>query len=72
MKPFFLTLFFLSSFIINSQNTINYSNVAQDLLQNIMDKKSYAKEVSILSESTLKNLTDELQTDQNCFLGKYL
>lgn len=64
MKPFFLILFFLSSFIINSQNTINYSNVAQDLLQNIMDKKSYAKEVSILSESTLKNLTDELQTDQ--------
>jgi hypothetical protein len=64
MKPFFLTLFFLSSFIINSQNTINYSNIAQDLLQNIIDKKSYAKEISILSESTLKNLTDELQTDQ--------
>jgi len=64
MKPFFLTLFFLSSFIINAQNNINYSHIAQDLLQNIMDEKSYAKEVEILSESTLKNLVDELQTDQ--------
>ncbi len=64
MKQFFLILFFWSSFILNSQNSINYSKVAQDLLENIIHKKVYDKEVKILSKSTLNNLISELQTDQ--------
>ncbi|PQJ79984.1 DUF547 domain-containing protein [Polaribacter porphyrae] len=64
MKQFLIALFFLSTLQISSQNKIIYSDVAQDLLQNIIDKKSYDKEVQILSESTLTDLVDELQTDQ--------
>ncbi len=57
-------LFFLSALVLNSQNSINYSEVAQDLLENIMHKKAYDKEVKILAESSLNNLISELQTDQ--------
>ncbi|WP_397444897.1 DUF547 domain-containing protein [Polaribacter sp. R77954] len=63
MKPFLYTLFFLSTFGLHAQNSIIYSDVAQDLLENIIDKKPYSKKVQILSKSTLKDLVTELQTD---------
>ena len=59
MKQFLLGVFFLSAFQINAQNKVNYSEVAQDLLQNIMAKKSYDKQVNLLSESTLEDLVSE-------------
>lgn len=63
MKKLLLAIVFFTSLSIVSQNKIIYSDVAQDLLQNIMDKKSYDKEVKILAESTLEDLTTELKTD---------
>lgn len=63
MKQFLLGVFFLSAFQINAQNKVNYSEVAQDLLQNIMAKKSYEKQVNLLAESTLEDLVSELNTD---------
>ena len=63
MKKVLLTIVFFTSLSIVSQNKIIYSDVAQDLLQNIMDKKSYDKEVKILAESTLEGLATELKTD---------
>lgn len=64
MKQFFLIILFLSTLGLNSQNTINYSKVSQTLLQNIMDGKSYEKELKILSKSTLIELVTELKTDE--------
>lgn len=63
MKQFFLMLIFWSSLVLNSQNSIIYSDVAQDLLENIIDKKPYSKKIQILSQSTLEDLVTELQTD---------
>ncbi|WP_026776196.1 DUF547 domain-containing protein [Polaribacter sp. Hel_I_88] len=63
MKQFLIGILFLSAFQINAQNKVNYSEVAQDLLQNIMNKKSYDKEVAILAESSLEDLVVELDTD---------
>lgn len=63
MKQFFLILAF--SFNLVAQDNINYNEVSQDLLQNIMDGKSYAKEVKILEESTLENLVTQLKTDKH-------
>ena len=63
MKQFLLVVLFLSAFQINAQNKVNYSEVAQDLLQNIMAKKSYEKQVNLLAESTLEDLVSELNTD---------
>ena len=63
MKKVLIAIVFFTSLSIVSQNKIIYSDVAQDLLQNIMDKKSYDKEVKILAESTLEDLTTELKTD---------
>ena len=56
MKQFLIVVLFLSAFQINAQNKVNYSEVAQDLLQNIMAKKSYEKQVNLLAESTLEDL----------------
>lgn len=64
MKAFLITLFFFSTIQFSSQNKIIYGKVAQDLLQNIMDKKSYDNELQILSESTLSDLIEELKNDQ--------
>ena len=64
MKQFLILVFFLSTLQITSQNKINYSEVSKNLLQNIMDKKSYDKEVQLLAESTLEDLVNELKTDK--------
>ncbi|AQS94549.1 hypothetical protein BXQ17_10930 [Polaribacter sp. BM10] len=64
MKQFFLILALAFSFHLVAQDNINYNEVSQDLLQNIMDGKSYAKEVKILEESTLENLVTQLKTDK--------
>ena len=64
MKQFFLILFLASAFNINAQDNINYNEVSQDLLQNIMDGKSYKKQVKILEESTLEALVNQLKTDK--------
>ena len=63
MKQFLIVVLFLSAFQINAQNKVKYSEVAQDLLQNIMAKKSYEKQVNLLAESTLEDLVSELDTD---------
>lgn len=63
MKQFSILLIFFLSFTIFSQQNINYQKVSQDLLQNIIDKKSYAKEVKILEESTLEDLINQLKND---------
>ncbi|EAQ42788.1 DUF547 domain-containing protein [Polaribacter sp. MED152] len=63
MKKFLLTIVFFTTLSTVSQNKIIYSDVAQDLLENIIAKKSYEKQVKILAESTLEDLTSELKTD---------
>ncbi len=40
MKQFLIVVLFLSAFSMNAQNKVIYSEIAQDLLQNIMAKKS--------------------------------
>ncbi|WP_299667057.1 DUF547 domain-containing protein [uncultured Polaribacter sp.] len=64
MKPFFLILFLVATFNFNAQDTVNYSEVSQVLLQNIMDGKSYDKEVKILANSSLDDLVGQLKTDK--------
>ncbi|TXD52788.1 MULTISPECIES: DUF547 domain-containing protein [unclassified Polaribacter] len=64
MKQFLIFFFFLSTFTLNAQNNINYSQISKDLLQNIMTDSSYEKEVDLLAESTLNELVNELKTDQ--------
>lgn len=63
MKQFFLFAFLLLNSLIFSQDKINYEKVSQQLLQNIIDGKSYRKEVQILEKSTLEDLTNQLKTD---------
>ncbi|WP_435414085.1 DUF547 domain-containing protein [Polaribacter aestuariivivens] len=63
MKKFFLILILTSAFNFKAQDTVNYNEVSQDLLQNIMDNKSYEKQVKILEESTLEDLVSQLKTD---------
>ena len=62
-KQFFLYLFFFSTIVLNAQEKSNYNKISQDLLQNIIEKKSYEKEVSILANSTLEELVTQLKTD---------
>lgn len=64
MKQFFLILFLASIFNVSAQDSVNYSKISQDLLQNIMDGKSYEKEVKILENSTLSALVNQLKTDK--------
>lgn len=63
MKQFLIFLFFLSTFAFNAQNVINYNQISKNLLQNIMDKSSYEKEINLLAASTLDELVTELKTD---------
>jgi hypothetical protein len=63
MKHFFLALILFATLHTNAQNNINYNTVSQDLLQKIMDGKSYKKEVKILEKSTLRALVSQLKTD---------
>lgn len=63
MKQLLIILLFLSSFVIKAQNTTNYSLVSKTLLQNIIDGKSYEKQVAILEKSTLDELVSLLKTD---------
>lgn len=62
-KYFFLVLILASNFNFKAQEIINFNKVSQDLLQNIIDKKSFEKEVEILEKSTLNALTTQLKTD---------
>lgn len=64
MKQIFIALFLVATLNITAQGSVNYNEVSQDLLQNIMDGKSYKKEVKILEESTLEALVSQLKTDQ--------
>lgn len=63
MKQFFLVAFLLLNSLIFSQDKINYENISQQLLQNIIDNKSYDKEVKLLEKSTLDDLIVALETD---------
>ena len=64
MKQFFtlISLFFV--LVLNSQNKANFNEVSQKLLQQIIDGKSYKKQVDILSKSTLNELVNDLKTDK--------
>ncbi|WP_405610507.1 DUF547 domain-containing protein [Polaribacter sp. Asnod1-A03] len=64
MKQFFILLIFLSNTFLFSQQNINYQKVSETLLQNIIDEKSYEKEIRILEKSTLNELVTELKTDK--------
>jgi hypothetical protein len=64
MKHFFLALILFATLHTNAQNNINYNKVSQNLLQKIMDGKSYKKEVKILEKSTLRALVSQLKTDK--------
>ncbi|WP_299059083.1 DUF547 domain-containing protein [uncultured Polaribacter sp.] len=64
MKPFYLTLLFLSNIFVYSQKNINYEKVSQELLKKIIDEKPIDKEVKILANSTLNELVSQLKTDQ--------
>ena len=64
MKQFFIALFLVSTFSVSAQGNVNYSKISQDLLQKIMNGRSYEKEVNILENSTLEALVNELKTDK--------
>ena len=64
MKQFFILLFLVSAFSISAQDSVNYNEVSEVLLQNIMDGKSYEKEVKKIEESTLEALVNQLKTDK--------
>ena len=64
MKPFLFVFLFLSSSLTFSQDKVNYETISQDLLQHIIDGKSYKNEVAILEKSTLEDLTSQLKTDK--------
>jgi hypothetical protein len=64
MKKFLIFFFFLSTFALKAQNDTNYGQISKDLLQNIMNGSSYEKEVNLLAESSLEELVNELESDQ--------
>lgn len=64
MKKFLLIILFFSNTLFFAQENINYENVSQQLLQNIIDKKRIDKEISILEKSTLNDFVNQLKTDQ--------
>jgi hypothetical protein len=64
MKKFLFGFLFLSTLTTFSQGNIDYETISKDLLQNIMDGKSYKKEVLILQKSTLNDLVSQLKTDK--------
>jgi hypothetical protein len=64
MKQFFLAFILVATLATTAQDSVNYNEVSQDLLQNIMDGKPYNKEVKILKESTLNTLVSQLKTDK--------
>jgi hypothetical protein len=64
MKKFLIFFFFLSTFALKAQNDTNYGQISKDLLQNIMNDSSYEKEVNLLAESSLEELVNELESDQ--------
>ena len=63
MKLFIYTFFFLISSSVFSQEKVNYQKVSEVLLQNIIDGKSYKKQVKILEKSTLNEIIHQLSTD---------
>jgi len=64
MKPLFFIVLFLANGLCFSQEKTNYETVSRQLLQNIISKKSYDKQLKILQESTLNSLVEELKTDE--------
>ncbi|PQJ75502.1 hypothetical protein BTO13_09790 [Polaribacter gangjinensis] len=63
-KQFFYSLIFLSSFFLNSQENIKFTEVSKDLPTNIKDSKSIENELKIVSESNLSDLMKQLKTDK--------
>lgn len=63
MKLFIYTFFFLISSSVFSKEKVNYQKVSEVLLQNIIDGKSYKKQVKILEKSTLNEIIHQLSTD---------
>ena len=63
MKQFLFLFVFTLTIFVNAQDKTNYIQVSQDLLQNIIDGKTYKKQVNLLEKSTLKDLVFQLKTD---------
>lgn len=63
MKNIFLIPFYLLAFAIYGQNTINYVDVSQQLLENVKNKTSFDKQVTLLKQASLYDLTVQLKTD---------
>lgn len=64
MKQFFFVAFLFLSTLVFSQDKVNYEKISQQLLQNIIDKNSYNTQVSLLEKSSLNDLVNQLNTDQ--------
>ena len=63
MKSFAFLFFLFFTAFNNSQEKIDYQTVSEDLLTNIINKKSYENQVRILANSTLNELENQLKTD---------
>lgn len=63
MKSIFLILSFSFSSLVIGQNMVNYNEVSESLLENIIHKKPFDKHVATLQKSTLTALTNQLKDD---------
>lgn len=63
MKSFVISLILFINQFNYSQEKIDYQTVSEDLLTNIINKKSYENQVTILANSTLNELKNQLKTD---------
>ena len=63
MKSFAFLFFLFFTTFNYSQEKIDYQTVSEDLLTNIINKKSYENQVRILANSTLNELENQLKTD---------
>ncbi|NVJ88499.1 MAG: DUF547 domain-containing protein [Flavobacteriaceae bacterium] len=49
---------------VNCQNTVDYQQLSENLLNQLKNKNSYEKQVNLLEKSTLKELRHQLKTDK--------
>lgn len=64
MKRILIIALTLFTFTLYSQSQVNYVAISKTLLENIKEKKSFEKEVNILSKTTLDDLVNQLKTDK--------
>jgi hypothetical protein len=64
MKSSFFLLLILTTSLASGQNIPDYLQLSQTILSNIKEGKSYQKQVDILAESTLQDLSLQLKNDE--------